>query len=147
MGDGPGFACARTGEDADGPAGCLRCLPLLRIEAGQDIGGHRNILAGKDVEPRMSLPSVHGTQPHVPPPGQLTIYSTPWCGYCVRLKRALEREGIDFGEIDIDLDPAAAEFVISINDGHATVPTLVLPDGTTLTNPPLPALLSAIRAA
>jgi mycoredoxin len=147
MGDGPGFARARTGKDADRAADRLRCLPLFRIEAGQDIGGHRNILAGKDVEGRMSLPHVHGTEPHVPPAGQLTIYSTPWCGYCVRLKRALEREGIEFVEIDIDLDPAAAEFVIGVNDGHATVPTLVLPDGTTLTNPPLPVLLSVIRAA
>jgi mycoredoxin len=75
------------------------------------------------------------------------MYSTPWCGYCVRLKRALEREGIDFDEVDIDRDEAAADLVMTINRGNATVPTIVLPDGTTLTNPPLPALLSAIRAA
>ncbi|MDQ1695549.1 MAG: mycoredoxin [Frankiaceae bacterium] len=79
--------------------------------------------------------------------GRLTMYSTPWCGYCVRLKRALEREGIDFDEVDIDRDEAAADLVMTINRGNATVPTIVLPDGTTLTNPPLPALLSAIRAA
>lgn len=95
----------------------------------------------------MSLPLDPGAEAHVAPVGRLTIYSTPWCGYCVRLKRALEREGIDFVEIDIDLDPAAAEFVIGLNDGNATVPTLVLPDGTALTNPPLPELLSALRAA
>jgi mycoredoxin len=81
------------------------------------------------------------------PAGRLTMYSTPWCGYCVRLKRALEREGIDFDEVDIDRDPAAAAYVVSVNDGNATVPTIVLPDGSTLTNPPLPELLAAIRAA
>jgi mycoredoxin len=75
------------------------------------------------------------------------MYSTPWCGYCTRLKRALEREGIEYREIDIEQDPAAADLVMSINGGMATVPTIVLADGTTLTNPPLPELLSALRAA
>jgi mycoredoxin len=82
-----------------------------------------------------------------PSPGRVTMYSTPWCGYCVRLKRALEREGIEFDEVDIDKDTAAADFVMAQNGGNATVPTIVLPDGTTLTNPPLPQLLSALRAA
>jgi len=75
------------------------------------------------------------------------MYSTPWCGYCVRLKRALDREGIEFDEVDIDADPSAADLVMKVNGGNATVPTVVLPDGTTLTNPTLPDLLSAVRAA
>jgi mycoredoxin len=80
-------------------------------------------------------------------PNRLTMYSTPWCGYCIRLKRALEREGIEFDEVDIEQDEAAADFVMSTNGGNATVPTILLPDGTTMTNPPLPELLSAVRAA
>jgi mycoredoxin len=83
----------------------------------------------------------------MPTEGRLTMYSTPWCGYCVRLKRALEREGIDFDEVDIDRDAAAADFVMGLNSGNATVPTILLPDGSTLVNPPLPVLLSALRAA
>jgi mycoredoxin len=79
--------------------------------------------------------------------GKLTMYTTVWCGYCVRLKRALDREGIEFDEIDIERDPHAADFVMSVNGGNATVPTIVLPDGRALTNPPLPELLSAVRAA
>jgi mycoredoxin len=77
----------------------------------------------------------------------LTMYSTPWCGHCVRLKGALEREGVEFQVIDIEQDPAAADYVMSINGGYATVPTIVLPDGSTLTNPPLDTLLEALRAA
>jgi mycoredoxin len=77
----------------------------------------------------------------------LTMYSTPSCGHCVRLKGALEREGIEFREVDIEQDPDAADYVMSINGGLATVPTIVLPDGTTLTNPALPTLLEALRAA
>ncbi|MGH8826571.1 MAG: mycoredoxin [Jiangellaceae bacterium] len=64
-----------------------------------------------------------------------TMYSTPWCGYCHRLKGALGREGISFAEVDIETDPAAAELVMSVNDGNATVPTLVFTDGTSMTNP------------
>lgn len=75
------------------------------------------------------------------------MYTTPWCGYCVRLKRGLERAGVEFDEVDIDADPAAAEFVMAANGGNATVPTLVLPNGEVLTNPPLPELLSAVTAA
>src|SRR4051794_5420275 len=45
----------------------------------------------------------------------LTMYSTPWCGHCNRLKGALEREGVEFEVIDIEQDPAAADYVMSIN--------------------------------
>ncbi len=76
---------------------------------------------------------------------RLTMYSTEWCGYCIRLKRGLEREGIAFEEVDIEQDEQAAAFVMSVNGGNAVVPTVLLPDGTTLTNPPLPALLDAVR--
>jgi mycoredoxin len=70
-------------------------------------------------------------------PSTLTIYSTPWCGYCRRLKGQLERDGIDFVEVDIVEEPDAAEVVMAVNRGNQTVPTLVFPDGTALTNPSL----------
>ena len=66
---------------------------------------------------------------------RLTMYSTPWCGYCVRLKSQLAREGIDFLEVNITEDPAAAERVMAVNGGNQTVPTVVFPDGSALTNP------------
>ncbi|WP_113703270.1 glutaredoxin family protein [Nonomuraea lactucae] len=56
----------------------------------------------------------------------LTVYSTTWCGPCKRLKSQLTREGISFLEIDIERDPDAAEFVMSVNDGNQTVPTVVI---------------------
>jgi mycoredoxin len=67
--------------------------------------------------------------------GQLIMYTTPWCGFCRNLKKQLARDGIEMTEIDIEQDPAAAEFVMSVNGGNQTVPTIVLPDGTTLVNP------------
>jgi mycoredoxin len=67
--------------------------------------------------------------------GQLIMYTTPWCGFCRNLKKQLARDGIEMAEVDIEQDPAAAEFVMSVNGGNQTVPTVVLPDGTTLVNP------------
>ncbi|BDB40964.1 MULTISPECIES: mycoredoxin Mrx1 [Mycobacterium] len=65
----------------------------------------------------------------------LTLYSTTWCGYCFRLKTALKAQGIPYHEIDIERDPAAAEFVGSVNGGNHVVPTVKFADGSTLTNP------------
>lgn len=64
-----------------------------------------------------------------------TMYSTPWCGYCHRLKGQLSREGIVFDEVDIEQQPDAALIVESANNGNQTVPTLVFADGSALTNP------------
>jgi mycoredoxin len=67
----------------------------------------------------------------------VTVYSTPWCGYCHRLAGQLKREGIAFTIVDIEQNPEAAAFVERVNEGTQTVPTLVFDDGTTLTNPTL----------
>ena len=67
--------------------------------------------------------------------GQLTMYTTQWCGYCRNLKRQLARDGIEMDEVDIERDPAAAEYVMSVNGGNQTVPTVVFPDGSAMTNP------------
>ena len=65
----------------------------------------------------------------------LTMYTTSWCGYCVRLKGQLKRAGIGFDEVNIEQVPGAAEIVERANDGNQTVPTLVFADGSALTNP------------
>jgi mycoredoxin len=65
----------------------------------------------------------------------VTMYSTPWCGYCHRLKTQLQRAGIGYVDVDIDQDAAAADHVMAVNGGNRTVPTVVFPDGRALTNP------------
>ena len=67
----------------------------------------------------------------------LTIYSTTWCGYCRRLKTQLNASGIEYTEIDIENDPAAADFVGSVNGGNHVVPTVKYGDGSVATNPSL----------
>jgi len=75
-----------------------------------------------------------------------TMYTTPWCGYCMRLKSMLAREGIVFTEIDIERDPDAADVVMRINGGNQTVPTVVFPDGEAMTNPPLARLTAKLSS-
>ncbi|KAB8183309.1 mycoredoxin [Nonomuraea phyllanthi] len=80
----------------------------------------------------------------------LTVYSTTWCGPCKRLKSQLAREGITFQEVDIERDPAAAEFVMSVNDGNQTVPTVVIdtPNGRIVrTNPSALEVKALLEAA
>jgi mycoredoxin len=65
----------------------------------------------------------------------LTMYSTSWCGYCHRLKSQLDRAGITYEVVDIERNPAAARYVMSVNGGNQTVPTVRFEDGSALTNP------------
>jgi mycoredoxin len=66
---------------------------------------------------------------------QAIMYTTTWCGYCRRLKSQLDRAGISITEVDIERHPSAAAVVERVNGGNRTVPTVVFPDGTALTNP------------
>ncbi len=72
-----------------------------------------------------------------PDAGTVTMFSTTWCGYCARLKTQLTREGISYTEVNIEEDPTSAEFVMEVNNGNQTVPTLLFPDGSSATNPSL----------
>ena len=64
-----------------------------------------------------------------------TVFTTRWCGYCVRLKSHLDRAGIDYHEIDIEDHADGAVIVAQANDGNLTVPTVLFRDGSALTNP------------
>ena len=86
-------------------------------------------------------------EPTAERPAGLTVYSTQWCGYCHRLMRQLDREDVGYAVVDIEHDPAAAEFVMSVNGGNQTVPTVVFPDGTALTNPSLAQVKERLDAA
>jgi mycoredoxin len=67
--------------------------------------------------------------------GSVTMYTTPWCGYCHRLQGQLDREGITYQLVDIEQHPEAVEVVERVNNGNQTVPTLVFTDGSAQTNP------------
>jgi mycoredoxin len=66
---------------------------------------------------------------------QVTMYTTSWCGYCVRLKSGLAKAGIGYREVNIEQDENAVFRVMEVNGGNQTVPTLEFSDGSALTNP------------
>jgi mycoredoxin len=73
----------------------------------------------------------------------VTIYSRPWCGSVMRVKRWLEQRDIPYTEIDIARDPAAAHQVEELNRGYQSVPTILV-DGVHVATEPTTAELEAL---
>lgn len=72
-----------------------------------------------------------------PAAGRETIkmYATTWCGDCRMAKRWFDSHGIVYDYINIEQDDAAAAYVMRVNGGRRSVPTIVFPDGSILVEP------------
>jgi mycoredoxin len=66
---------------------------------------------------------------------KIKLYATTWCGDCRRAKRWLDEHAIPYEYINIEEDDAAAAYVIQVNNGMRSVPTIVFPDGSILVEP------------
>jgi glutaredoxin 3 len=53
------------------------------------------------------------------------MYTTRWCGYCVRAKALLEAHGLEYEEISLDDDPAFRQRLLELTGGW-TVPQIVV---------------------
>ena len=58
---------------------------------------------------------------------RIRMYSTTWCGYCVRAKALLERRGLEYDEIVMDDDPAFRQKLLDMT-GRWTVPQIFIDD-------------------
>ena len=58
---------------------------------------------------------------------RIRMYSTTWCGYCVRAKALLERRGLEYEEIVMDDDPAFRQKLLDMT-GRWTVPQIFIDD-------------------
>lgn len=65
----------------------------------------------------------------------ITMYSADWCGDCRRSKRLMDSLNVEYTIIDVEADPTASDKVIEINGGQRSIPVIVFPDGTHLTEP------------
>jgi mycoredoxin len=74
----------------------------------------------------------------------IEIFTTPWCGDCIRTKKLLDENLVGYREINVETDQEALEKIKNINDGFASVPTLIFDDGSTLTEPSNQALLEKL---
>jgi glutaredoxin 3 len=56
---------------------------------------------------------------------RIRVYSTRWCGYCVRAKALLESRGIEYEEISLDDDPAFRQKLFDLTGGWS-VPQILI---------------------
>ncbi len=66
---------------------------------------------------------------------RIVVYATRWCPDCSRVRRLLDEMKIEYMLIDIDEDEKGKEYVMRINHGNKSVPTIVFPDGSVLVEP------------
>jgi glutaredoxin 3 len=53
------------------------------------------------------------------------MYTTRWCGYCVRAKALLDGKGIPYDEVSLDDDPAFRQRLLDLT-GNWTVPQILI---------------------
>jgi glutaredoxin 3 len=56
----------------------------------------------------------------------VTIYTTPFCGFCHSAKRLLAKKGVKFEEIDVSFDPAQRAEMVRRAGGRRTVPQIFI---------------------
>lgn len=66
---------------------------------------------------------------------EITMYGADWCGDCRRSKRLFEELDVQITHIDVEADTTAAAKVVEINGGAQSIPVIVFPDGTHMTEP------------
>jgi mycoredoxin len=65
----------------------------------------------------------------------VVVYGTSWCPDCRRAQRVLDQNGVSYRYVNIEEDRVAAEYVVGVNRGYRSVPTIVFPDGSILVEP------------
>lgn len=66
---------------------------------------------------------------------KLVIYGVDWCGDCIRTRRFLNNNKVEYKFVNIDQDSDGEQFVLSTNHGMRSVPTIVFEDGSILVEP------------
>ena len=77
----------------------------------------------------------------------VTVYGATWCHDTKRSRALLERVGVAYSFVDIDRDNAAGQWVERHNGGGRSIPVIVLPDGTSMTEPGDEEVATARQAA
>ncbi len=80
-------------------------------------------------------------------PSQIVLYGVSWCGDCRRARQVLVENNIPYLDIDIEKDEKAADFVRQKNRGFQSVPTIVFPDGSFLTEPDRTTLINKLETS
>lgn len=68
-------------------------------------------------------------------PAKIVMYSTQYCSDCTRAKAFFEANDISYIPVLLEGNQTATEFVMKMNNGFRSVPTIIFPDGTVLVEP------------
>lgn len=68
-------------------------------------------------------------------PTQIVMYTTEYCSDCSRAKAFFEANNVPYLRVGLEGNVEATDFVMNINSGYQSVPTIVFPDGTILVEP------------
>lgn len=55
----------------------------------------------------------------------IELYSSRWCGFCMRAKMLLDAKGVEYNEIDVDQDSALRAQMMQ-RSGRRTVPQIFI---------------------
>ena len=67
--------------------------------------------------------------------GKIKVYGATWCNDCKRAKQFLGDQRVAFEWHDIEQDPEGLEIVHERNNGNNVIPTIIFPDGASLSEP------------
>lgn len=88
----------------------------------------------EQLEPEAARAYEAAMPPPAPEPeGEVILYCTPWCGACRRARNYLDELGVEYVEVNISQDRAAASRVRSWANGNETTPTFNI-NGTVIVN-------------
>jgi thioredoxin reductase (NADPH) len=65
----------------------------------------------------------------------ITVIGASWCPDCRRAKTFLAEQRVAYDWVDLEQHPEATEIVERYNDGSRSIPTIIFPDGSHLTEP------------
>jgi len=68
-------------------------------------------------------------------PTQIVMYATQYCPDCVRAKKFFEANHIPYLQVRLEGNTEATEFVMKVNHGYRSVPTIIFPDGSVMVEP------------
>jgi mycoredoxin len=68
-------------------------------------------------------------------PAQIVMYVTEYCPDCRRARAYFDSNKIPYLKVDIAGNEEAAKFVMTVNHGNRSVPTIIFPDGSMLVEP------------
>ena len=80
-------------------------------------------------------------------PTQIVMYTTEYCSDCLRAKKFFEAHRIPHLLVGLEDNAEATEFVVQVNNGYRSVPTIIFPDGSILIEPSWEELRSKLASS